>query len=104
MPSVFGVVTVPSTKQGTFVRFDMRDYVMQSVEHYCTVTKTDIKSLKKVNTPYCPEGSLHPDHDEEQGEVSGGACSILMKNLWAARLSRPDFIRPTCRLAGKVQK
>ena len=60
--------------------------------------------MKYARTPYCPEGSLLPANDEEKGELESSACSIRMKNLWAARLARPCIMRAVCRLAGRVSK
>ena len=56
-----------------------------------------------VETPFCPPGSLVHADDCEQGELSGSACAILMKDLWLARLSRPDIQKPICDLASHVQ-
>ena len=39
----------------------------------------------------------------ERGELSSIACKVLMKDLWAARLARPDIQKPICDLATKVQ-
>ena len=51
------------------------------------------KPLKPATTPFCPEGSFLPQDDEEEGELAGNACKILMKCLWLARLARPDIIK-----------
>ena len=70
----------------------MTDYVAQAVEHYKKLSGHE--KLKAAITPYCPEGALHPDNDDIEGELSAEACSVLMKNLWAARLARPDILEP----------
>ena len=80
----------------------MTDDVQQAVDHYKKLSGTT--TLKHARTPYCPEGSLLPASDEEKGELESSACSILMKNLWAALLARPCIMRAVCRLAGRVSK
>ena len=39
-----------------------------------------------------------------QVELAREACSVLMKSLWAARLSRPDLTKAITALASKVSK
>ena len=81
--------------------FDMVDYAQQTIELYLSVAKVD--SVKPAQTPFVPEGSLSDDCDEP-GELAPKACSILMKALWLARLSRPDILKPINDLATRVQK
>ena len=88
--------------KGKMVLFGMTDYVQQAVEHYKRLS--GITSLKPARTPYCPENSLKPQDEEHPGALQPHACSILMKDLWAARLSRPDLSRAVCRLASRVTK
>ena len=80
----------------------MSDYVRQAVEHY--KGKAGISELKRAATPYCPPGSLLPSDDDVRGELVSESCSILMKDLWAARLARPDLARGVCRLASRITK
>ena len=40
--------------------------------------------------------------DDEKGVLSGPACAILMKNLWLARLARPDIQKPIGDLASHL--
>ena len=88
-------------KIGKTLAFDMEEYCLSAVALYKQISGHT--SLKDARTPFCPEGSL-PEADEcTRGELSGSACSILMKDLWLARLSRPDIQRPICELATKVQ-
>jgi hypothetical protein len=51
-----------------------------------------------------PDGSLLAEDDAELGELSADACGVLMKNLYAARLSRPDLLKPINDLAKNVTK
>ena len=101
VPSAFGMV-VQTAKSRTQVIFNMTNYIQQAVEHY--ISRTGVKNLKKASTPYCPPGSLLALNDDIKGELIDDACSILMKDLWGARLSRPDLSRAVCRLAAKVHK
>lgn len=79
----------------------MVSHLESAVEKYKELT--GLEKLRKVPIPFCPEGSLHPKDDEESGQLAGKACSQLMTNLWLARLSRPDIIKPICDLATNVQ-
>ena len=49
--------------------------------------------MKHAATPFCPEGSLLPQDDEEEGELAGDACKVLMKCLWLGRLAYPDIVK-----------
>ena len=103
------------------VAFDMQAYAQQTVDLYLASTaavqhlvapaaegdteqgKKAVK-LKAASTPFCPDGSLLAVDDEEKGELSSAACSILMKALWLARLARPDILKAIGDLASHVQK
>ena len=88
-------------KIGRSLALDMEEYCLSAVKLYKDVSGHSV--LKPARTPFCPEGSL-PEADEcTRGELSGDACSILMKDLWLARLSRPDIQRQIFELATKVQ-
>jgi hypothetical protein len=80
----------------------MEDYALQACELYSSVSGG--KPLKHAATPFCPEGSLLPQDDEEEGELAGNACKVLMKCLWLGRLARPDIVKPIGNLATQVQK
>ena len=82
--------------------FNMQDYAQQACDLYQSLTGG--KALKIVPTPFCPEGSLPPVDDQEEGELAGDACKVLMKCLWLGRLARPDIIKPIGDLATHVQK
>ena len=60
--------------KGRKVIFNMTDYVKSSVEHYKNLAGVD--KVRESTTPYCPEGSLHPDNDTAKGELGSSACSI----------------------------
>ena len=40
----------------------------------------------------------------DEGALASGACSLLTKVVWAARLARPDLLRAVNHLATKVTK
>ena len=48
--------------------FDMNDYARQTVELSCSTTGTQPEKLRKVTTPFCPDGSLPPEDDQSAGE------------------------------------
>ena len=73
------------------VAFDMNDYARQTVELFCSITGTQPEKLRKVTTPFCPDGSLPPEDDQSAGEL---ACKPLMRALWLGRLARPAIIKP----------
>ena len=101
VPSAFGMIT--KLRHGCKrVIFNMTNYIQQAVDHY--ISRTGEPKLRKASTPYCPPGSLIASNDEVKGELADDACSVLMKNLWGARLARPDLSRQVCRLASKVSK
>ena len=91
-----------NTKDGQKIRFEMAEYIDQAVEKYEAIAGA--KPLKKVPTPFLPDGSLPECDDEVRGELAGEACGVLMKNLYAARLSRPDLLKPINELAKSVTK
>ena len=91
-----------STNKGQQILFEMSDYVDQAVEKYEALAGA--KPLRKVTTPFLPDGSLPECDDDVRGELAGEACGVLMKNLYAARLSRPDLLKPINELAKSVTK
>ena len=80
------------------IAFEMAEYIDQAIEKY------EARPLRKVTTPFLPEGSLPECDDEVRGELASDACGVLMKNLYAARLSRPDLLKPINELAKSVTK
>ena len=68
--------------------------------------------LRKVATPFVDEsqerqGCLEPANpadDKEVGKLATTACSILMTNMFGARASRWDLLRPTAGLATFIHK
>ena len=83
------------------VAFDMRMYVRSACQLYEDLSG---KTLKGAPTPFLPDSSLPACDDDITGQLAGDACKILMKNLWVARLARPDLLRPITALASKVTK
>ena len=84
------------------IAFNMREYVKAACERYAAIP--GVKPLKGATTPFCPEGSLTIAEDEVKGELAAEACSVLMKDLWAARLARPDLTKAITCLSSKVSK
>ena len=80
----------------------MTDYVKQCVDHYLNVSGDS--ALRVATTPFCPESMLPEEDDDTRGELGDAACSILMKNLWVARLARPEQSKAIGELATKVNK
>ena len=87
------------TGTGGTISYDMSDYAQQSVEMYKKLT--GVEKLREASTPFCPEGSLVACDDEVKGEVAPHACAIIMKQLWLARLARPDLVKPLTFLRAK---
>ena len=85
----------------TDVYFDMSDFVKSACQMYENMTN---KPLKGAPSPYLPEGSIPLNEWEERGELAGEASKVLMKVLWAARLSRPDVIKAIGDLTRRVTK
>ena len=70
---------------GRTIIFDMRDYTVDCINKYCELAGVDRKTLKNVQTPFVPEGSLIAADDCVKGQLQGVACAILMKDLWLGR-------------------
>lgn len=99
---VLGRQHAPITSNGVpAMAFDMEDYAQQACDLYEGLDGA--KPLKHAATPFLPDGSLVEADSDNRGELASSACSVLMKNLWLARLARPDIIRAIGLLATKVQ-
>ena len=95
----------PKTRaKGNGFDFNMEEYCQDAVDLYCEAANIPLNSLKKVTTPFCPEGALLKADDDTRGKLSGKACSVLMKALWLARLARPDLQKAITDLATRIQK
>ena len=55
-----------------------------------------------ANTPFCPAGTLLIIDYEARGELAKGCHSVVMKNMWVARIARPDLQKPCNDLASKL--
>ena len=86
-----------SGPQGSITALDMQEYCLSAVELYKELP--GVVKLKEASAPFWAEGSLSVADDEVAGELSRGACNILMKDFWLARLARPDLCKPICFLA-----
>ena len=93
-------------------RYQMADFFGKAVDKYCAVSNIERSTLKKVATPFVDEsqerqGCLEPANpadDKEVGKLATTACSILMTNMFGARASRWDLLRPTAGLATFIHK
>lgn len=74
---------------------------MRWTTHYKQIA--GLKKLKSASTPFCPKGSLVHADDCSGGELMSKACSVLMKNLWAGRLARPECQKPITDPASNLQ-
>ena len=63
-----------------------------------------VKPPKAMSTPFSPDCSLHAADDEVRGELAKELCSVRMKDLWAARLPRPDLTKAIMAFASKISK
>ena len=88
--------------EGAAVNFDMRDFVQSAVDNYTQLTGQT--QLKPASTPFPPEGTLPESGECERGELGDKACSVLMKDLWVARLARPDCQRAITELSTRITK
>ena len=95
---------IPDRSKGNGIEFNMEEYCQDAVDLYCKTAEVAPNSLRKVATPFCPEGSLSFADEEARGELAGGACSVLMKGLWLARLARPDLNKAITDLATHIHK
>ena len=79
----------------------MEDYCQDAIQLYLKTTK--LTKLNKALTPFVPEGSPPPADEDVRGDLAGDACSLVMKDLWLARLARPDLFKAICDLAAHMQ-
>ena len=76
---------------GPAVSFNMSDYVKSACDLYTSFPGS--KPLRFASTPYVSEGSLVASDDDIKGELAPNACKVLMKDLWVARLARPELTK-----------
>ena len=84
------------------VDYDMSEYAKQSVEMYTKLTS--VAKFKQATTPFLPDGSFIPSDHEISGEIAPHACALVVKQLWLARLARPDLIKALNILSSRIQK
>ena len=63
---------------------------------------TGTEKFRSCTTPFPPENSLTEADEEIKGELSANACALLMKQLWVARLARPDLQKAISDLSSKI--
>ena len=80
----------------------MSEYATQSVDMYSKLT--GVTKFKHASTPFLPDGSFSPTDDEVSREIAPHACALVMKQLWLARLARPDLIKAIKILSSRIQK
>ena len=80
----------------------MRDYCEDCLGLYKKVT--GVTKLKTTSKPFIPDGSLVAADEEVCGQLGSDACSLLMKCLWIARLSRPDISKAIGDMTTKIAK
>ena len=85
------------------IECDMSDFLAQCVDKYLELANLDRSKLRRVDTPFVDE-SRDEEEDTSTGELQPIASKVLMKVLYAARMSRYDLLRPTCALAACVTK
>ena len=84
-------------KKVNVVYYDMNDFLSSCVDAYCDLAKVNRKDLKRVCTPFHDLRIARPREDEKEpeGRLKGIASRVLMKVLFAARMSRHDLLRAT---------
>ena len=90
------------TGPGGCRRLEMCDYCKDAVELYKELAGVTV--LKPAATPFPPPGSLVHADDIARGQLGGIASRVLMKDLWLARLSRPDSQKPITDMASHVNQ
>ena len=89
-------------KNGCVLAFDMSAFALDAVNQYSELS--GCVKFKPAATPFCPDGSLPPSGECTRGELNHNACAVLMKNLWLARLARPDIQKPIGDMATHIQQ
>ena len=65
---------------------------------------TGVTKFRQATTPFLPDSSFVLSDDEISGEIAPHACALVMKQLWIARLARPDLIKAMNILSSRIQK
>jgi len=90
-----------STRDGvSTVAFDMKEYCQDAINMYKKFT--GVEKFRTCSTPFLPENSTSEADEQAQGELSASACALLMKQLWVARLARPDLQKAIGDLSSKI--
>merc|ERR1712147_281734 len=89
---------------GGWIELDMSDYAGQAVDLYCECAGITRGSLGSAPTPFLPDTSWKPEEDDTPGILAKSAARLLMKDLWLARLARPDLSKAIADLATHMQK
>ena len=70
----------------------MSGHARQCVERYCELSSKSVDSLRTVSTPCIDDHLLSANDDLPQGELADVASKIVLKELYLARLGRPDTL------------
>ena len=81
------------------VSYDQEDFLKSCVDRYKELS--GVVKLPPCKTPFLedPPEPLANDPPPKEGQLRPHAASILMKTLYAARVARPDLLKPVCYLA-----
>ena len=86
------------------VSYDMKPFLQSCVKRYQELAGSQCGALKHVSTPFHEERIARPvaDENEPKGVLQPIASKVLMKILFAARMSRFDLLRAVQGLAARV--
>ena len=83
--------------------YNMTSFIDSCCTNYEELCGAEFKGYRKADTPFIDEATFSPREDKV-GRLAPIALKVLMKNLYAARMSRFDLLRPLCMLAKYVDK
>ena len=82
----------------------MSGFLKQCLDVYTELAGPAAPKFRKVVTPFLDQKAESEEDLRKAGALAPVASKILMKVLYAARMARPDLLRPTCYLATRVTK
>jgi hypothetical protein len=86
------------------IQWDMSGFLKQCLDVYTQLAGPAAPKFRKVVTPFLDQKAESEEDLKKAGALAPVASKILMKVLYAARMARPDLLRPTCYLATRVTK
>ncbi len=81
------------------MQYDMIGYLDQCVDVYLDLADHDEAELKFAPAPSLDDGAFTGSDLPESGTLGSHAAKILMKVIYAARVSRYDLLFTVCSLA-----